>query len=164
MENTVLIRFSGLAILALWTGAPARGQVVASPEVVTAGERVTLSVSIQDHPEAGARVRAVWRPGSQVAVEQELGLTADDGILHWTPRKAGLVRIEAEVDDGAATVVPDMSMNFGVRYPQVPWSGMVTLVASGLILFGGFARAFALHLSAGHRQGPSPNLRGTPHF
>ena len=97
---------------------------------------MTVTVENYGIPLAGVRVVAVYRPGSQVAESEEIGVTSESGVIEWTPRTAGLVRLRAEPHQGRV-VARDVS----VRFARIPRAGLFVLVAAGLVLFGGVVTA-----------------------
>lgn len=131
-----------ICVLLLWA-APALSATIAwSPADPVEGQPATVTLTEGDLPLAGASVRAVYQPGSEVARTEEIGLTDDAGTLAWTPVRAGVVRLQAEVTTPDTTFV--VSRNLSVRFHRVPWMGLLVMAAAGLVLYGGVVRGFRL--------------------
>ncbi|MBU1701321.1 MAG: hypothetical protein KJ970_08430 [Candidatus Eisenbacteria bacterium] len=108
-------------------------ELAVNPEVPAEGEPASITVTWNEAPVAGATVKALYRPNSEVSVENELGTTDSFGRIAWQPRDAGLVSLTAA--GAGETVHRDVS----VRFSGVPWRGLMVLLLAGLILFGGNA-------------------------
>ena len=97
-------------------------------------------------------VQVVYRPGSKVAVTDDLKLPAD-GVLKWTPRHEGLVLIKAMKykQDKKGKVLKDKNgepigelegkIPCAVKFEGVPILGVVIFVIAFLSLFGGLGYA-----------------------
>ena len=114
----------------------ATAQILTAPEPPVSGRPMTVTVELDGAPLAGARVVAVYRPGSRVAESEEIGVTPESGTLEWTPRAAGLVRLRAEKPEGVV-----VARDVGVRFARAPLVGLFVLVAAGVILLGGVVTA-----------------------
>lgn len=137
---TELSRPVGLAaLLLLWAAAPVWSQIVVSPETVTAGAPVTLWMKGIGGPVGDVPMTVIYRPGSQVEGRVELGRTADTGALVWVPASPGLVRVVAELPESGSTAQATHVRDIAVRFAVVPGSGLGTLIAAGVLLFGGVA-------------------------
>lgn len=118
------------------TAAPAELSV--SPEAPIAGRPAVLTwVDGDGEPLDGARVVALYRPGSRVSTTEEIGHFSQEGLLTWRPREAGLVRLRAEGPDGTVVV-----RDVGVTLGRVSGTAIFVLVAAGGILVGGMLSGF----------------------
>ncbi len=142
---------SGAVVLALvLAGTPgAEAGIEVAPAPPVQGERLMVTVTGDAGPLAGATVKAVYRPGSEVSHTEDLGATGPDGTVSWTPADAGVVTLSAALPamDGAEAV--SLSRNVAVRFRGVPPLGLIIMLGAGIILYGGVVRGFML-------LGPAP--------
>jgi hypothetical protein len=126
--------------LALGLGAaPAGAGIDTTPSVPTQGESVRLTVTdAEGMTVAGALVRAVYRPQSEVERAEEIGTTDDGGRVSWTPTGAGIVNLEAVLPSDRES----LSRNISVRFRGIPTTGLFILAFAGLILYGSVVRGF----------------------
>jgi hypothetical protein len=84
----------------------------------------------------GAQLTALYRPESEVSVEEVVGLTDSTGVIaDWVPKYPGIVELSASwVDSGADQ---SASATLSVRFPATPWRGVAVMIAAGVILYGG---------------------------
>jgi len=128
-----------LLLLGVLGPASARAGIDTTPAVPTEGESTRIAVTDADGaPVEGAVVQAVYRPQSEVEHVEEVGVTTEAGTLSWTPSGAGVVTLEAVLPAEEGTV----SKSIPVRFRGVPWTGLLTLVLAGLILYGSVFRGF----------------------
>ena len=140
-----------ICVLLLWAAPVSATEIAWSPADPVEGRPVTVTLTEGDLPLAGASVRAVYQPGSEVARTEEIGLTSAGGTVAWTPVRAGVVRLQAEVTTPDTTFA--VSRNLSVRFHGVPWMGLLVMAAAGLVLYGGVVRGFRLLAEA-----PPPTL------
>lgn len=134
-----------LAVLAVvLAGPPAVGQSVVSvePAIPSVGEPVRVTFS---EPVDGVTV--TYRPGAISAVTESFGPSG--AVFEFTPDRAGVVSVAA----GEAT------QSLSVRFQSAPLSGLLVMIAAGLILFGGAAISMRALLSDGHRIDVDPAMR-----
>lgn len=112
-----------LFLLLLALAAPASAQTVTlSPEIPEVGQETTLRLSAP-----ADYVVVTYRPNSIVALRDTIRIGGFESVK-WTPARAGVVRIG--LPDGSG-------QNVSVRFTGTPLSGLLILIAAGLILFGG---------------------------
>jgi hypothetical protein len=137
-----------LAAAALGVAAPAGAQP-AAPELTAAtpyplrGEPVEIRLTGAGRPMPGVAIRATYRPNSETAHTEEIGLTGADGTLRWTPEVAGVVTLQAM---GAAGAAPLASAQVAVRFGSFPPLGLAVMVFAAVLLFGGAGLGFWLLL------------------
>jgi hypothetical protein len=134
MRGLLIIAAAGICLAVLPAAAL---ELAVDPEVPVEGEPSQITVTFDGAPVAGAAVTVLYRPNSEVSVENELGRTDSYGRISWQPQDAGLVTISAAAAE--ETIARDVS----VRYAGVPWRGLAVLLLAGFILFGGNARFIA---------------------
>jgi len=118
---------------------PAGAGIDTTPSIPTQGETVrVVFTDAEGAPVAGALVRAVYRPQSEVERTEEIGTTDAAGLVSWTPTGAGIVNLEA-VPAADRTAV---SRSIPVRFRGIPLTGLVILLLAGLILYGSVFRGF----------------------
>lgn len=136
-----------LAAAALVGAAPAGAQP-AAPELTAEtpyplrGEPVEIRLTSEGRPLPGVTLRALYRPNSETAHTEELGITGADGTLTWTPRDAGVVTLQAAGADAEAP--PVASAQVAVRFGSFPPLGLAVMTFAALLLFGGAGLGFWL--------------------
>lgn len=135
-----------LAAIAVATPAAAVEIALASDSPLQ-GEPVTVTVTDDGAPVAGARVEALYRPNSQTSAREDLAPTGADGRTEWTPSDAGIVTLAVlDPEREGATLA---SVNTAVRRGYFPASGIAVMIIAGLLLFGGAAIGMKMLLSEG---------------
>lgn len=110
----------------------AAADVVLREQYPTQGESTELFIQADDgSPVSGATVTVTYRPGSSVEATDSVGTTGPSGRLVWTPETAGIVSVRAEWAGGST------SANVSVRFGSTPASGIIIMIAAGLLLVGG---------------------------
>jgi len=101
------------------------------------GEETPIELKQGDGaPIPGARITATYRPGSEVAVEESVGVTDSLGrVGTWKPGLPGIVTLQAAWTEGGAERTA--SVNMSVRFSSTPWRGVAILAMAGVILYGG---------------------------
>ena len=133
-----------LGVIALATlAAPAAGavEIALSDDYPLRGEPVTVTLSGDDATAVRA-LRVTYRPNSQTLHEETLAVAA--GAVEWTPRDAGIVRLEALDGDQAAL----QTRNAAVRFGRFPAPGIAVMSLAAALLFGGAALAMVALLRA----------------
>ena len=121
-----------VALLAVVLVAPAApAQITVDPADPVRGQPVRVTLD-----PASDTLLVTYRPNSGIAVNETV--LASGGTVTWTPSRAGVVALATPA--GA-------SQNVSVRFDQTPVSGLLILIAAGLILFGGAAFAMRALLS-----------------
>jgi len=133
-------RLTGAALFvlaALIVAGPARAGIEVSPDFPTQGQPAAVTVTDADvNAMRGVSVQAVYRPGSEVSHTEDVGKTADDGTIAWTPSGAGVVTLQTVPQADEAAITHTLS----VRFDGVPISGLLILLGAGVILYGGVIR------------------------
>lgn len=110
------------------------------------GEPVEIRLTTADgRPIPGVTVSALYRPNSETAHTERIGVTGPDGSLSWTPADAGVVTLQAAGEEGAA---PLAQAQVAVRFGGFPPVGLAVMIFAALLLFGGAALGFWLLLRA----------------
>lgn len=139
--------FSLVAFVGLMSGlaSPALASIEGTAEPFVHGRTSTLVVQDDEGKRWPDRaIDVVYYPGADIAERESLGVTDARGEVRWTPRFAGLSRIEVldEGDSpGASSVVE--SRVVGVRFRRVPAVGLAVFVLACALLFGGLALGVA---------------------
>ncbi len=134
------------ALFVVLVALPASAQpITIVPEAPVLGEPATLRFSEADSALAVDTVFVTYRPNSALA-QRDTVLLGGFSSMKWTPAHAGVVQIA--LPGGA-------SRNVSVRFTAPPLSGILILIAAGLILFGGAAFSMRKLFSGGPpRLGP----------
>jgi hypothetical protein len=130
-----------LAGTALLPGAALGLELSISEEYPLRGERLAITLSGEGAGDARA-LRVTYRPNSQTSHQETLPLVG--GRLEWTPRDAGIVRLEVLGADQSQL----HSRNVAVRFGAFPASGIAVMVIAATLLFGGAALSMFLLLRA----------------
>lgn len=139
----------GLCLLGLATGAAAAqegpAELVAETPYPLRGEPVELRLTTADGaPLPGVAISAHYRPNSETAHGEEVGVTGAEGTLTWVPSDAGVATLQAAGEPGAS---PLATAQVAVRFGAFPAVGMVVMAVAALVLFGGAAVGFRLLLA-----------------
>jgi hypothetical protein len=131
-----------LSILSFALSQAAMAEIDVAEEHPMEGTPVEVTVtSSEGIPVANAVVTAMFRPGSEVTSENTAGTTDASGRFSWTPSQAGLVTLSAVApstgDDGET-----LSSTLSVRYSSPPPLGVLMMILSGSILYGGVIYGF----------------------
>jgi hypothetical protein len=108
------------------------------------GEPVQVRLSSKAGPATEATLRVTYRPNSATVFTETIA-AGPGGALDWTPRDAGIVRLE--LLPGGPEDPPLVTRNVAVRFASPPASGLAVMAVAGLLLFGGAGFAFYLLLS-----------------
>jgi hypothetical protein len=135
-----------LAVLAMSAvTARAEGEIVVDESFPVVEQEVRLHVIDDDgDPVAGAVIEVTYRPGSSVEKVDPIGITEEDGGVTWIPSDAGIARVTATWldDDGESS---SLSTAVSVRFAAPPVTGIIIMVAAGLLLVvGSVIRMFNL--------------------
>lgn len=114
-----------LSLLLLAPGAQA--QFVSGGKTLYVGQTVELADGLPSDT-----VVVAYRPSSSITERDTL--FREVGLLHWTPRQAGVVQL--------ATPDGTVRATYSVRFDSPPLWGWAVLFGAGLILFGGATYAF----------------------
>lgn len=110
------------------------------------GEALTVTVTGDGRPLAGAGLEALYRPNSQTSFVESLPPTDAAGTSEWTPRDAGIVTLSVlDPADGP----PLATRTLAVRFGSFPARGIAVMVLAGLLLFGGAGFGLYMLLSEG---------------
>jgi hypothetical protein len=122
MKNWMISGLFAILLIPFWGLA----QVTFSPEQPQVGEEVQLGF---ETPQSYLKI--TYRPNSSIVETDSIPLDMAASFT-WTPDKAGVYNFSSD----------SFSTNVSVRFQGVSWTGIVTMVLAGLILFGGAAFAF----------------------
>ena len=128
------LRAAALLALCLLATPGQAQSITLTPDLAVMGREATLHF--------GAPVDTLfvtYRPNSVVAQRDTIRIGGFDSVK-WTPRKAGVVQI---------SLPGGVSQNVSVRFTEPPMSGLMILIAAGLILFGGAILSMRALLSGG---------------
>jgi hypothetical protein len=89
-------------------------------------------------PVSGISITATYRPNSEVAEIDTVGITDAGGKVTWTPSAAGIVTLAAQENEGISC-----ELTVSVRFRRIPVPGLVVMLLAGMILFGGNSYSFA---------------------
>ena len=121
---------------ALWTAAAPAADLILTPPTPVLSQPTVLTAADGSN-RIGARVIAIYRPGSPGSYREELGRLDDAGSLVWRPRQAGLVRFQMEHADGTTS-----THDVAVRLGRVPIGGVLVLLLAGIGLLSGAVLGF----------------------
>jgi hypothetical protein len=133
-----------LVSLAL-VNAPAYGSIVLDEQYPEQDKPARIQVTDSDgNLVPGASVAVTYRPGSKVSKTAEVGRTADDGAVEWTPQDAGIATITASwTGSGEATVTASRTVS--VRFSSPPMEGILIMIVAGVLLIvGSIVRIYKL--------------------
>lgn len=105
------------------------------------GKLTTITVVKGDLPLSGAGVEVIYRPNSQTAVRDTLGVTDSLGTVSWRPRDAGIVTVAINDKPSRKILV---RQNVAVRFGRFPSGGILVMCIAGVVLFGGMITSFLL--------------------
>jgi hypothetical protein len=136
-RSNILIGLLVASAFAPALGGTCRAEIILDTSFPSSG-RPTRIILVDDRgaPVPDADVTATYRPGSRVSRTDDLGRTGSEGVIEWTPRKAGIVTLRA-VWSGEDGTERTASINASVRFDPVPVSGLVVLTVAGILLLGG---------------------------
>lgn len=102
---------------------------------VIVGEATDIAMRLKDKPAPGVELQAHYRSNAHAALQhqQNLGRSDAQGLIHWTPKEAGVVVLKWNGGQH----------NVSVFYDGVPFSGVLVAVLAGLLLIGGTIFFFA---------------------
>ncbi len=149
------MRRSALAAAAAALGLVLAGAAPAAATELRLADRfplrdrpVTVTVTRDGSPVAGALVTVRYRPNSELAHVEPLPPTGADGRVTWTPTDAGIVTLETPGDAGAGPA----TLSVAVRFGAFPGLGVLVMVIAAILLFGGAGLGFYLLIN--EPQGP----------
>lgn len=103
-----------------------------SDEIQSVGQEVTITCS-----EAVDSLAVAYRPGSAIVETVYLVNNPPATTFKWVPEQAGVVALS--YTDGSGSSV---SKNVSVRFASLSYSGILVMLAAGIVLFGGATVAF----------------------
>lgn len=137
---TMLLLLTGLGLNARATEeAAAIGIGGNAPLQVGVQAQVLISHASYPHLEA-FEVKATYGAGGFTPVSEQLGHPNDNGILSWTPAKAGDVLIEAKAPAAEGAPAVALSQNFNISGDAAPFPrwyhllGIVLGIVLGLMM------------------------------
>ena len=134
---TMIVALAAMGSLA----AEARGQgsIILDEQFPTKEKQVRVLISDDDgEPVGGASIEITYRPGSSVEKVDPIGVSEQDGSIHWIPAEAGIAQIQATWSGSGQTEV-SATTSVSVRFGSPPPAGIVIMVVAGVLLVIGSA-------------------------
>jgi hypothetical protein len=126
--------------------ATCQGTILLQTQFPIQNEKTRIIVQSQaGNPIAGAKVGAIYRPGSRVEANAEVGITDSGGGVDWIPQEAGIVSISAEFPGEAGDTI-QVQTNVSVKFASTPLSGVLIMLFAGILLIGGSVLRFTRYL------------------
>ena len=126
--------------------AASQGTIFLPIQFPVQNEKTRILVQTQaGNPLVGVKVKALYRPGSRVEADSEVGITDSGGGVNWIPQEAGIVTISAEFpgEDGNNIL---LETNVSVKFASTPLSGILIMLFAGILLIGGSIVRFTRYL------------------
>lgn len=132
-------------LLSVWALAPIWLPSSLSPSIEVAegtpvrGEATVVSTLLPSTISGSTvRVEAVYGPNAKVAKRVVIGtVSKQTPALNWTPERPGIVTLELHVQGSAPGSKPLAKTTLSVAFNGTPTSGVLMMLAAGLVLFGG---------------------------
>ncbi|MCH9651406.1 MAG: hypothetical protein K0U98_24480 [Deltaproteobacteria bacterium] len=129
-----LLRYWLLTLLLLPIAVSAQGvEIRVEPDLLQVGEEVGIELEGADEEGPGVSLWVHHLPGSQLARASKVDPGASPGRFDWQPARAGLVRLEAQSQDGEVLAQRDLA----VRFNGLPYLALGVLLAAGGLLLAG---------------------------
>ncbi len=159
---TRLARFAVVSMVVVSSLSASEGALLLSPPRPVVGAPVIVKwTSAQGMPAsegedvASALLMAEYQPGSQVSWRETVGRWSPGADLRWTPRRAGLVRLQLR-DESSGDLMA--SLDLGVRFQGRSRGGLIVLVLAGLILASGVGISLRNHLGPKEAAGTADRV------